>query len=327
MQENSYNNNQSEEIDLGDLFKLIKRGFNKIGELFLMLIVFLKRNAIILISLIVVGAALGYFLQSSSKKYNESSVTIHSFYESQDYIYKSVNELNWEIKNRHEILAEEFNINADTLKMISVRIKPLERVTSLSDEEKEYITLLKEEGAYSQEDLMQIVLRSSELHKIKIKHPEGFDITHFFEAFRKRLLENKSYAEIHQTEIKNIKESIKSNRESIRQIDTILKSYNANLNQKNLGNSTFYSSENNLNVGEILSEKKELRYSISRLEEKLTVQKDFISPIDEPKTAEFEEPTLSKEIITIPVLLIFLYLGIRFVIYLNRKAKHYENER
>lgn len=327
MQENYNNNNQNEEIDLGDLFKLFKRGFNKIGELFLILIIFLKRNAIILISLIVVGAVIGYFLQSSSKKYNESSVTIHSFYDSQDYLYKSVNELNWEIKNRHEILAEEFNINADTLKMISLEVKPLERVTNLSNEEKEYITLLKEEGAYSQEDLMQIVLRSSELHKIKIKHPEGFDITHFFEAFRERLLENKSYAEIHQTEIKNIKESIKSNRESIRQIDTILKSYNANLNQKNLGNSTFYSSENNLNVGEILSEKKELRYSISRLEEQLVKQKDFISPIDEPKTAEFEEPTLSKEIITIPILFVFLFFGIRFLIYLNRRAKLYENEK
>ena len=151
-----------------------------------MLIVFLKRNAIILISLIVIGAVIGYFLQSSSKKYNKSSVTLHSFYGSQDYLYKSVNEVNWEIKNRFEILAKEFKIDADTLKMISLEVKPLERVTNLSNEEKEYITLLKEEGAYSQEDLMQIVLRSSELHKIKIKHPEGFDVTHFFEAFRER---------------------------------------------------------------------------------------------------------------------------------------------
>lgn len=319
------NNNQSEEIDLSDLFKLLKKGINRIGELFLMLVIFLKRNAIILISLIVIGAVIGYFLQSFSKNYNESSVTLLSFYDSQDYLYKSVNELNWEIENTPETLAKEFNINADTLKMISLEVKPLERVTELPEEEKEYITLLKEEGTYSQEELMQIVLRSSEFHKINIKHPESYDITHFFEAFRDRLLENKSYAKIHESEIRNLKESVETYRRSIRQIDTILSSYNASLNKRNPGSSTFYNSENNLNIGGILNEKRELRLSINELEEQLVRQKDFIYPLDKPKTAEFEKPTLSKEIILIPVILVFLFFGIRFLIFLNRRVKLYEN--
>lgn len=323
MQENNNHQNKNEEIDLGDLFKLFKKGLNKIGHFILAVIIFLKKNAIILLALIITGIVIGYFIQNSS----ESSVTLQSFYGSQDYLYKSVNELNWEIKNKTDLLAEEFNINPDTLKLIKLEIKPLERVTDLSKEKKEYITLLKEEGSYTQEDLMAIVLRSSGLHKLIITHPENFNVSGFFDKFEEKLLKNKSFTEIHQTEIKNLKESVETYRESIRQIDTILSSYNAKLNEKSEGNATFYSSENNLNVGEIISEKRDLRFSINKLEETIAKQKNFISPLDEPKTAELKEPIASKEILSIPSLLILLFLGIKFLIYLNKKANQYEREK
>lgn len=319
--------NNNEEIDLGDLFKLIKRGFLKIGQLFLMLFLFLKRYAITIVVLIVLGAAIGFFIDRNTKVHTESSVTLHSFYDSQDYLYESINEINWEIKNKTEALADEMNMHPDSLKLYSLSIKPLERVTDMTKEEKEYITLLKEEGAYTQEGLMEIILRNSELHKLKIKHPKDSDAISFFNKIEKKLLDNSSYTEIHKTEIKNIRESIDLYKKSIEQVDVILNAYASKLNEKVGDQVSFYNSENNLNIANISLQKIELRKSINELENELSLQKNFIMPVDKAKTSKIEESTFTNEIITLPIIFLVLFFGIKFVIYLNKKANQYAKEK
>lgn len=319
--------NNKEEIDLGDLFRLLKKGLLKIGQLFLMLFLFLKKNAIAIVILIVVGAAIGFFIDKNTKVYTESSVTLHSFYDSQDYLYETINEINWEIKNKTEALADEMNMHPDSLRLYSLSIKPLERVTDLTEEEKEYITLLKEEGAYTQEGLMEIILRSSELHKLKIKHPKESDVNNFFNQIEKKLLDNSTYTEIHETEIKNIRESIDLYKKSIGQVDDILNAYASKLSEKVNSQVSFYNSESNLNIANISIQKRELRKSINELENELSLQKNFIMPVDKAKTSDAEETTLTKEIIILPIIFLILFFGIKFVIYLNKKANQYAKEK
>lgn len=319
--------NNKEEIDLGDLFRLLKKGLLKIGQLFLMLFLFLKKNAIAIVILIVVGAAIGFFIDKNTKVYTESSVTLHSFYDSQDYLYETINEINWEIKNKTEALADEMNMHPDSLRLYSLSIKPLERVTDLTEEEREYITLLKEEGAYTQEGLMEIILRSSELHKLKIKHPKESDVNNFFNQIEKKLLDNSTYTEIHETEIKNIRESIDLYKKSIGQVDDILNAYASKLSEKVNSQVSFYNSESNLNIANISIQKRELRKSINELENELSLQKNFIMPVDKAKTSDAEETTLTKEIIILPIIFLILFFGIKFVIYLNKKANQYAKEK
>lgn len=319
--------NNNEEIDLGDLFRLLKKGLLKIGQLFLMLFLFLKKNAIAIVILIVVVGAIGFFIDRSKNVFTESSVTLQSFYHSQDYLYKTINEINWEIENKTEELADEMNMHPDSLELYSLSIKPLERVTELTKEEKEYITLLKEEGSYTPEDIMKIVLRSSNSHKLKIKHPKDSDANIFFNQIEKKLLDNSSYAEIHETELKNIHESIDSYKKSIAQVDAILNAYASKLSEKVNSQVSFYNSESNLDIGNISTQKKELRKSINLLESKLSRQKNFITPVDRAKTAENEEAAFTKEIITLPIIFLVLFFGIKFIIYLNKKATQYAKEK
>ena len=54
--------NNSDEIDLGQLFQLIGRGFNAIFRWLLRVFLYFKKNLLILIGLVIVGLAIGYGL-------------------------------------------------------------------------------------------------------------------------------------------------------------------------------------------------------------------------------------------------------------------------
>ncbi|MEP5831285.1 MAG: hypothetical protein ABJ300_13495, partial [Maribacter dokdonensis] len=82
--------NNSDEIDLGQLFQLIGRGFNAVFRWFLRVFLYLKKNLLILIGLVVVGFAIGYGLnQIISKKY-KTEVIVKPQLESKNYLYDVV---------------------------------------------------------------------------------------------------------------------------------------------------------------------------------------------------------------------------------------------
>ncbi|MEL6306400.1 MAG: hypothetical protein AAFQ20_16680 [Bacteroidota bacterium] len=55
-------NQSNDEIDLGQLFQLIGKGFNRLGVGFLRLFLYLKKRALILSGLVILGVAMGYGL-------------------------------------------------------------------------------------------------------------------------------------------------------------------------------------------------------------------------------------------------------------------------
>ena len=59
--------NSSDEIDLGQLFQLIGKGFNAIFRFFLRVFLYLKKNIFILIGLVVIGFVLGFGLNKFQK--------------------------------------------------------------------------------------------------------------------------------------------------------------------------------------------------------------------------------------------------------------------
>ena len=115
MQEKTNN----DEIDLFEFFKLIKKGFNKLGLLVLKLFVFVKRNAILFIALIVVGGGLGYYLDKENSANLKSTITLQAIYNSKDFLYESIEELNWDILNRPEVASKKLNLDMDLIKNIS----------------------------------------------------------------------------------------------------------------------------------------------------------------------------------------------------------------
>src|SRR5690554_5806149 len=92
--------NNNEEIDLGDLFRLIKRFFEKIGNLLLRFLSFLLRNAIVLIILIVIGAIIGYFWQKSIEPLYKTEIIVATSFGSQEYLFKAIDEAEYKFSEK-----------------------------------------------------------------------------------------------------------------------------------------------------------------------------------------------------------------------------------
>jgi len=128
---------KDEEIDLGKLFQLIGRGFNRlfnfIGSIFrylfqflIVILLFLRRNFIILILSLVVGGLIGHFTENGRKPYSSSMIVKPNF-SSTRQLYKNVKYFNDLVKQRDTLqLAKIFKIDKQEAAQIkSFKIEPV----------------------------------------------------------------------------------------------------------------------------------------------------------------------------------------------------------
>ena len=90
---NTMKNSSNNEIDLGQLFQMIGNAFNQIFKWLLSVFLFFKRNAILLIVLVILGAATGIGLNQITTKKLKTEVIVSPNLESKNYLYDVVAEL------------------------------------------------------------------------------------------------------------------------------------------------------------------------------------------------------------------------------------------
>ena len=116
---------KEEEIDLGNLFKVIGKGFKNlfgvIGQFFkslfhllILLLLFLRNNALKLGISIFVGAAIGLYLDLTSPKQFSSTMIVEPNFKSTQQLYQSINFYNELVKQKDSfLLAETFKISVN----------------------------------------------------------------------------------------------------------------------------------------------------------------------------------------------------------------------
>ena len=141
------NTNTSEEVDLGQLFKLIGNGFknmfNGILNLFkwilhniIITLIFLKKHAIVLGIATILGGVLGYVLQMKQGDVFESEMILETNFGSGHHLYKQVDFLNVLINNnKDEKLATIFNIpKEDAKSLLKFDVEPYNPTKNLLKE-------------------------------------------------------------------------------------------------------------------------------------------------------------------------------------------------
>ena len=130
--------NNSEEVDLGQLFKLIgnafDRFFNFVKSIFMGLflafvwfVFFTKKHIIILVLAGITGVVIGYLSTSTSEAKYQSSVTLVQNYPIGENLYSSVGYYNDLLKQSdYKILAEALNLDEEKANSIlSFNVKPV----------------------------------------------------------------------------------------------------------------------------------------------------------------------------------------------------------
>lgn len=128
----------SEEVDLGQLFKMIGNGFRRlfqfIGSIFnqlflafVWLVFFLKKRAIILLIAAAVGLALGLVLDKTSPPIYKSSISVKQNYPTGENLYGSIEYYNGLLKDRdYEVLGRVLGIGEDVSnKIVGFSIEPI----------------------------------------------------------------------------------------------------------------------------------------------------------------------------------------------------------
>lgn len=330
MAEQPVNQNTSDEIDLGQLFQLIGNGFNKLGIFFLRVFLYLKKNAIILSALVVLGGVLGYGLKFITSEKMQIDVIVRPNLESKDYLYDVVAEIESNIKTKNQTFFNDLGISLEEIKGFEVAIEPVKKdADKATDKQLEYLEVLQK---FQNTDLVTDVLREELLKNTELNHRISFKYVNTNgSGIAEKLIEyinsNGYFEKLVAVYTENSMTRIKQNEVLINQIDTLVQAYADKLNKSESNiepGKLVLQNDERLNVTGLLDLKTKLIEDTEIKKMELEEMTGPISIINFGKPHEVSKAFFGKKIIIAPLLLIALFFLISILKYLNRKAVEIE---
>ncbi|MFD1062584.1 hypothetical protein ACFQ1Q_04940 [Winogradskyella litorisediminis] len=252
MSENTKPNSQNDEVDLGQLFKMIGRAFQKIGDLFsklfsflmfvvgklivfLLLFVNIFIKHIVIIGLIgVVGFVIPYLLDKKSKKTYTASMLVSQNYSTGKVLYANIERYNDLAADGDSIsLSRELNVDIEKAKNFTeFTIKGLRNRNQILEE---YTLYIKEMDSIDKptfkEYFENVDLSSSALQSITVNSiaPEVYE--NLSKTIINAINKNNYFVKEKEETILNLKNNIKLTKESIVKTDSLQKKYFEILNK------------------------------------------------------------------------------------------------
>ncbi len=328
------NNQTADEIDLGQLLKLIKKGFKNLGNVFLRIFLFFKRYALILLGLALLGIAISFGLNQIISKKLKTDVIVRPNFDSKDYLYGVVEELNAKIKANDTAFFNIIGIKAENLDGFEIELEAIISDEHMEADEKEmkvrYLETLKD---FKDQGFVIDILRS-ELneksiidYKISFLYLNGEQGPKVVRKLIAYINTNEYFNGLKEVSVKNAKSRIENNTKLIKQIDELVGNYSNSLATQTAksGNSTLYfEKESALNVPSLLALKNRLIKEVEEKNLEIKQQSNFIDVINLGNTQEVKKRFFGNRMFMIPLLLMMGFMLYVFIRYLNTKAKEIE---
>lgn len=319
------NNSTSDEIDLGQLFQMIGRGFNKIGIAFLRLFLYLKKNALILGILIVVGAGIGYGISQISRKKMKIEVIVKPNLESKNYLYDVVAEIESNIKSKDSVFFKNIGVEVTDLGEFKISIEPIEE-NKKGKENLEYLELLEKfqaNGEFLNFIKSELSNKSTLNHRITFLFKNSLEGKIFAEKVMEYINSNKYLKELVTTSNQNAMERIKRNETFIKQIDELISIYSQSFNSQSsqaVDGRIVMDNTEKINVTGLFALKNQLIQSIERKKIEVKEQREAINIVNFGNAQQVRKVFFAKGMVLIPLCLVGLFFTITMIKYLNRKA-------
>lgn len=322
------NQNPSDEIDLGQLFQMIQRGLDRIFRSFLRLFLYLKKNALILIGLAVLGVAVGLGLNQIVTKGMKSEVIVKPNLESKNYLYSVVDEIQANIKAKDTSFFRSLGISLDKLKGFKIEIEPVEgdqKGKNLEDQMKYLETLqnFQNTGIISEVIRDEILNNSSLNHRLSFFYKDPV----YGQECAKKLVDyinsNPYFKELIQIYQENAKERIEKNEAVITQLDDLITNYSKKIGEKenSVGEGRIVlDDEGSLDMKGLFELKNGLIRDTERKRLELQEQTSIISIINFGRPQQEQKAFFGKNIVLLPTVLIAIFFLWSIVRYLNKKS-------
>ncbi|CAM4152195.1 hypothetical protein ZORO111903_03860 [Zobellia roscoffensis] len=331
MSDNKPNNTStSDEIDLGQLFKMIANGFNRLGLAFLRVFLYFKKHAFILIGLIVLGIAISFVLSSFVNKKLKTEAIVRPNFESTDYVYDVVDEIQSNIFSQDTVFFQKMGLSVEDLQGFRIEIQPIsdpEETKEEAQQELEYLKLLQ---SFKEESFVVDIVRSELTKKSIIAHRITFTYINakkgnvIAEKLLNYINNNSYYDKVIKTSKENAEQRISKNTLLISQIDNLIDNYTKTLLQNNTekpGGSVYMENESALNIASLLTLKNRFLKEIEEKKSELTEQTEILSVINMGKPQVFKKPFFNNKFFLVPTALVVLFFAISFIRFLNKKAQ------
>lgn len=318
--------NTSDEIDLGQLFQMIGNGFNRIFRAFLRFFLFIKKNILILIGLVLLGIAIGFGLKQIISEKMKTEVIVRPNIESKDYLYDVVAEIEANIKSENADFFNTIDIDIKEIKSLDVIVESMGDKNSKLEDELKYLELLKGlELSGSVSDIVrdEILSRNSLNHKITFFYKNEKEGHEGAKKLMEYINSNPYFNELIAVYLSNAKDRIEKNKILINQLDELIAQYASNMasdESAQTGGRIILDNEEQIDIPALFELKNELIQDIEAKNVELKTRENAIKVINFGKPQKVKTPFFSKILVLLPLLFIGGFFSWAILTYLNRKA-------
>lgn len=315
----------SDEIDLGQLFQIIQNGFNSLFKAFLRVFLYLKKNAIILIVLVVIGGAIGYGLNQIVSKKLKTEVIVKPQMESKNYLYDVVDEIQANLKARDTSFFKSIGLDEMSFEGLEITISKVSS-DGVDESDSQFLELLQSfENTEAISDIVRAELqnKSSFNHRITFLYKDAALGKAFAEKVMGYINGNdyfKGLISIYRT---NATSRIAENQELLQQVDEIITNYAKSMGESKAlaGNERIVlDNKETVNITGLFELKNSLIRDIEAKIIELEDRTEIIKVINFGKSQPVQKSFFGKSIILIPTVFVGLFFLVSSLIYLNKKA-------
>ncbi len=323
----SKNSNPTEEIDLGQLFTIIGKWFNRLFVNFIVFFVYLKKNIFWLGGLVILGGLCGYLLNQFTDESQQLDVIVTPNLETKNYLYDVVAEIQAEINAQDTIFLQTMGVELASVKELELEINPLRSQSSESlKADDKILDLLKDfDSSEAITDILREELKDKAVkeHRLSFYFKDPFGGKETAQKIVSYINSNPYYNQLIATYRMNAEERIIRNDSLIVQIDRIIKNYTDRMGRDQLSaeGRLVLDNQEPLDVPSLLEFKNRLIRDSEAKKLDLEMKKNAITIVSFGNPYIVQKPIFQKNIILFPLIFLGAFFLLAFIRYLNRKSK------
>lgn len=323
-------NNDNQEIDLSDISKKIGGLYDAVLRSIFNLILFFKRKALILGLLFIIGAGLGFFLDSN-KNYNSQIIVAPSG--GVDYLYSKIDLIKSRLSEKDYKFFKSIGI-ANSDKIQNIKIEPIVDLynfvnnnTAIASNAQntqnfEVIKLLAESNDINKVIEDELTSKNYPYHSLLISSNGRIESDDIIKPLLKYLNTDDYMNQISKINKENILIKMKKNEEEIVQIDSLISVISKNISNNNKSNNLIYNNENS-EINAMFELKNKLISEIASQKIQLVKIDTFIKDISITPNIINNKGTNGKMKLILPILFIslFVLISLFLTFYKNQSTK------
>ncbi len=303
----------SEEVDLDSIFTRIRKSFERALVFFYMSIQFLFKNWWIILILITIGVALGYFWNNKNESSKETTLYVQINFKAAPFIYDAVEVLNYKILEKDTVFLRKYGFFKDNSFFLrNIDIEPMVSISDILesiDQDNQNVTTFLEQAQYEDNLLTsEIFIGDYKTHKIQMTGLSKAN-KKTIQSILAYLNDNDLINKIKLVTVNNTLRKINQNNQNIIYMDSIAKVLGRSENNHNTSSQIYFNSvDNNLNnIHLLFREIDENLKDNKKLEIELLKYNNIVEVLNKPFWKK-KKSFFDNKMKILPILFIIIYL-------------------